>query len=202
MKQSHWSFHYNAIAKKRLAPAATLSFALEQFKKEQIAPEQKKAIDLGFGNGIDSMVLLADGWQLTAIDKEQAAVDRLKQLVTPEDAARLNIINQSFETVRLADAMLVNATFSLPFCSPEHFPVLWKNILTALQPGGRFAGHFFGTGDSWSAREDMIFHTPALLQELFTGFSIEQMEETKREGKTISGAAKHWHVYHVVAQYQ
>lgn len=202
MEQASWDLHYNTVSKKALAPAATLSFALEQFNKDQIAPEQKIAIDLGFGNGIDSMALLSDGWQLTAIDKEQAAVAYLKHLVPPDDAARLNIIHQPFEEAILPPAMLINATFSLPFCSPQHFPMLWKNILHALQPGGRFAGHFFGMEDSWSTREDMIFHTPALLQELFTGLSIEKMEETKREGKTISGAVKHWHVYHIVAHYQ
>lgn len=202
MEQSSWNLHYNNIAKKALTPAATLSFALEQFSKEQVAAGQKTAIDLGFGNGIDSMALLANGWRLTAIDKEPTAGVHLKQSVSPDDATRLNIINKPFEEVKLQPAMLINATFSLPFCSPQHFPLLWKNILIALQPGGRFAGHFFGPEDSWYTREDMTFHTPALLQELFTGFSIEQLEETKREGKTISGAVKHWHVYHIVAQHQ
>jgi tellurite methyltransferase len=202
MDQSSWNLHYDAIAKKALAPAATLSFAMEQFNKERIVSAQKIAIDVGFGKGIDSIALLSAGWRLTAIDKEQEAVDHLKQMVSPDYAARLTVIHKPFEEVVLPPVMLVNATFSLPFCAPQHFPMLWKNILFALQPGGRFAGHFFGTEDSWSAREDMTFHTPARLQELFTGFSIEQLEETKREGNTITGTVKHWHVYHIVAQYQ
>ncbi|MGN6493918.1 MAG: class I SAM-dependent methyltransferase [Agriterribacter sp.] len=202
MENHSWNQHYNEVSKKALAPAATLNFALKQFNSEQLALEKKVAIDLGFGNGIDSLAVLADGWQLTAIDKESAAIEHLNQLVSDEDANRLNIIHQSFEEVALHPAMLINATFSLPFCTPQHFPLLWKNILIALQPGGRFAGHFFGVEDSWADREDMTFHTLALLQELFTGFSIEQFEETKRDGKTISGTAKRWHVYHVVAQYR
>ncbi|MFT3947458.1 MAG: hypothetical protein QM763_10860 [Agriterribacter sp.] len=202
MEQDAWDLHYNAVAQKALAPAATLAFALEQFNKEQITAEQKAAIDLGFGNGIDSIALLADGWQLTAIDKEAGAIEHLKQLVSRNNTTRLNIIDKPFEEVVLPPALLINATFSLPFCAPQHFPVLWKNILNALQSGGRFAGHFFGTYDSWYCREDMTFHTPGQLQELFTGFSIEQMEETKREGKTIGGAVKHWHVFHIVAQYR
>lgn len=202
MEQSSWNRHYNALGKIAPLPAATLSFALEQFSKEQIDAAEKNAIDLGFGSGIDSLALLHDGWQLTAIDKEQAAGEHLKHLIAADHAARLKIIHKPFEEIALQPAALINATFSLPFCAPQHFPVLWKNIRSALQPGGRFAGQFFGMEDSWSAREDMTFHTPALLQELFTGFSIEQMEETKREGKTIGGAVKHWHVFHVVAQYQ
>lgn len=202
MEQSSWNLHFDAVAKKTLAPAATLAFALEQFNKEQITSGQKKAIDLGFGNGIDSIALLSNGWQLTAIDKEQAAIEKLKQLVGDEAAKRIDIRHQPFEEAILPPVLLINATFSLPFCPPKHFSMLWKNILTALQHGGRFAGHFFGMEDSWSAREDMTFHSLNGLQELFTGFSIEQMEETKREGKTIGGAIKHWHVFHVVAQYQ
>lgn len=201
MEQPSWSLHYNTVSKQTLTPAATLAFALEQFGKEQIAPGQKRAIDLGFGNGIDSIALLANGWQLTAIDKEHAAGEKLKQLVAPGDAINLNIIHQPFEEVELEPAMLINASFSLPFCSPAHFGRLWKKILDALQPGSRFAGHFFGTEDSWAIRKDMTFHTQAELQELFARFSIEQMEETKREGKTIGGVIKHWHVFHVVAKY-
>lgn len=202
MEQSSWDLHYHTISKQTLTPAATLTFALEQFAKEQIVPDKKRAIDLGFGNGIDCIALLTNGWQLTAIDKEHAAGEKLKQLIAPGDAINLNIIHQPFEEVELEPAMLINATFSLPFCSPVHFGKLWKKILNALQPGSRFAGHFFGPEDSWAIRENMTFHTQAELKELFTGFSIEQMEETKRDGKTIGGAIKHWHVFHVVAQYQ
>ncbi|WP_165813926.1 class I SAM-dependent methyltransferase [Terrimonas sp.] len=202
MKQSSWNKHYDALTKTAPLPAATLSFALEQFNKEHIDPAQKTAIDLGFGSGIDSMALLNDGWNLTAMDKDATAIKYLRQLALPHYAARLKIIHKSFEEIALHPALLINATFSLPFCVPQHFPALWKNIRLALQPGGRFAGQFFGMEDSWRAREDMTFHTPALLQELFTGFSVEQMEETKREGRTVGGALKHWHVFHIVAQYR
>lgn len=202
MQQPSWHQHYDSVTKKALAPAATLAFALQQFSKEQPAPAQKKAIDLGSGNGIDSIALLQDGWSVTAVDKEQAALAHLQQVLTPGDAAMLTLQHRSFEEAILTPSLLINATFSLPFCMPHCFPLLWESIRAAIQPGGRFAGQLFGPGDTWSVRKDMTFHTPAQVQKLFAGFSIEKLEETNGPGKTIGGAIKHWHVYHIVAQQQ
>lgn len=202
MGKPSWDQHYNTISERSLPPAATLIFALGKFKKENISGEQKKAIDLGCGNGIDSIALLNDGWCVTAIDKEQSAIDHLSANVSPILQSKLITLPVSFEEAVIPSALFINATFSLPFSAPETFPIVWKNILNALSPGGRFAGHFFGLEDSWSIREDMTFHTPETLKELFADFSVEHLEETKREGKTIGRAIKRWHVYHIVARHK
>lgn len=197
-----WNRYYSAHSRLPLSAAFTLQYAMDKFRKENITSIEKKAVDLGCGGGIDSLALLNDGWKVTAIDKEQSAIDRLSKSVYPALQSNLIALPVSFEEAVIPSAFLINATFSLPFSTPVTFPVVWKKVLNALLPGGRFAGHFFGLEDSWSVKDDMTFHTPEALKELFTSFSIEHLEETKREGKTIGGAIKRWHVYHIVARYK
>jgi hypothetical protein len=46
----------------------------------------------------------------------------------------------------------------------------------------------------------MTFLTRASLDELLEGLDVERLEEVEEDGRTAIGVAKHWHLYHVVAQ--
>lgn len=107
-----------------------------------------RAIDLGCGDGTESAFLLSRGWHVLAVDGELAAIKRLLEKVPPEAQDRLQTQVAKFEEVALPPADLIHASYSLPFCRPDHFPMLLDKITNALNPGGRFAGQFFGVHDS------------------------------------------------------
>ena len=167
---------------------------------------QNRAIDLGCGEGRDTLELLRRGWTVLAIDGHPEAFERLMirpdLLALPGARERLDTVLSGFEGLRLArdSAELVNASFALPFCLPRHFEALWSQVVGALVAGGRFAGQFFGERDTWAALPDRSHHTRAEVERLLSGFEIEHFVEDEKDGQTVEGSAKHWHVFHVVAR--
>lgn len=155
---------------------------------------------MGCGTGLDTMELLARGWQVTAIDKDAAVLNKLSKQASKKHPERLELINSCFENVQLPVANLINASFALPFCSPEKFSAVWKHIQESLPKGGRFAGHFFGIRDSWTENGSICCFNKEDVSSFFDGFKMEAFEETEKAGKTIIGTDKKWHVFHIVAQ--
>ncbi|WP_394561149.1 class I SAM-dependent methyltransferase [Aquipseudomonas alcaligenes] len=175
-------------------PHPTLQKALRHWHD---APAQ--ALDLGCGMGRDSLELLRRGWQVQAIDNRQDALDGLLQQTDAVQRERLQTLCGDFQTLPLPAAELINASFALPFCPPEHFPALWRGIEQALRPKGLFAGHFFGIRDQWQAR-NLTLHTCEALQALLVDWELLQFEEHEWDGKTATGHKKHWHLFAVVAR--
>lgn len=93
-------------------------------------------MDLGYGDGRDTVELLKRGWRVLGIDGEAKAIARLQNC--PDiDRRRLETLVMRFEDLVLPEsAGSINASFCLPFCPPEHFPSLWNKIIAALRVGG------------------------------------------------------------------
>ena len=106
-------------------PRPTLLAAADRFAAPGLA------VDLGAGTGRDTAELLRRGWSVIAIDREQEAIDRLRELVGP-DSGRLETRVARFEDAEWPACDLVNASFSLPFCPPESFAGLWRRIVDSL----------------------------------------------------------------------
>jgi len=92
-----------------------------------------------------------------------------------------------------------HASYSLPFCSPEHFDAFWAKIVNAIKSGGRLAGQLFGVRDSWANEPDMTFHTEEQVRKMLENFEIEYFREMDEDGSAVSGP-KHWHVFTVIAR--
>jgi SAM-dependent methyltransferase len=193
-----WSAYYNAIVGR--PPRETLIAALDRFEAEESAISSQFAIDLGCGDGRDTVELLRRGWRVLGIDGEQEAIARLQG--RPDvNLDRLDTQVVRFEDVTLPTGVdLVNASFSLPFCPPEHFPVLWNKIVACLRSGGRFCGQLFGDRDSWAIYSSMNHHTREQLEQLLQPFEVEMLEEEEHLGKTAIGEVKYWHLYQLVVR--
>jgi SAM-dependent methyltransferase len=189
-----WSKYYNAVI--GCPPRDTLLAALEMFE-----PDRKLfAVDLGCGEGRDTVELLRRGWQVLAVDGNGEAIARMlaRSDINPE---LLTTQTMQFEQLVLPTAVdLINASFSLPFCPPEQFPHLWEKIVTSLKPGGRFCGQLFGDRDSWAIYTSMNHHTRAQIETLLQPFDVEMLQEEEHPGKTAIGEEKYWHIFHIVAR--
>lgn len=190
-----WPGYFKAVAGKE--PRETLVKALECIEKPGLA------IDLGCGEGRDTVELLARGWRVRAIDGHEMALDltRHHPRLPTGALARLEVVHEEMEAARLPTCDLLNASFSLPFCRPEAFDGLWERIHAAVRPGGLFAGQLFGDRDTWASLPDRSHHTRRRVGELFRGrYRLEHFQEDERDGQDARGNAKHWHVFHFVAR--
>lgn len=190
-----WPGYFKAVAGKE--PRDTLLKALD------LASTPGFTIDLGCGEGRDTVELLARGWRVLAIDGHEMAVDLTTHhpRLPAQARERLEIRHAEMETVDLPACDLLNASFSLPFCQPDKFDALWERIHAAIRPGGLFAGQLFGNHDTWATLPDRSHHTRRQVGAMFRGrYKLEHFEEVQRDGQDARGNAKHWHVFHIVAR--
>ena len=159
----------------------------------------REAVDLGCGQGIETVAMLERGWRVFAVDAEPEGVRRLLARVPRRLAPRLRTEVAPMEQTVLPPVDLVWASFSLFFCPPDRFGELWARVRDAVRPGGRFAGELLGDRDTWAARSEISAFDRADAERQFDGFEVERFEEEEEDGEACSGP-KHWHLFHVVAR--
>src|SRR5689334_7337592 len=100
-----WADYYSATADR--PPRRTLLGALARFAPST-AP--RVAVDLGCGDGRDTIELLRRGWSVLAIDSEPAAIERLQARPDLPKGASLSCLCERFEDATWPQADLVNAS--------------------------------------------------------------------------------------------
>jgi len=190
-----WDDYYAATADR--PPRRTLLEALARFAP---AASPGVAVDLGCGDGRDTVELLRRGWSVLAIDAEPAAIARLQSRADLPEGAMLSCLCQRIEDAVWPAADLVNASFSLPLCPPGRFPELWRRTVASLKPGGRFSGQLYGDRDGWAGRPGMTHLDRSAAERLLHGLRVELFEEVETDSVTPRGKPKHWHIFHIVAQ--
>ncbi|MCC6971354.1 MAG: class I SAM-dependent methyltransferase [Phycisphaerales bacterium] len=193
-----WPGYFSAVAGK---PAReTLLKALELFERDGPTDVPRFAIDLGCGSGRDTFELLRRGWCVLAVDASELGLSLLKQEAPAEHAARLETLLSTYEEFRPLEAMLLNASYALPFCQPSRFDEVWARIVNAIPAGGRFAGQFFGERDDWAVLGDRVHHTRPQVERLLAEFTIDRLQEVENREAGATGTVKNWHIFHVVAK--
>jgi tellurite methyltransferase len=167
-------------------------------------------------------------WRVLAIDAHEQAVQQCMDKADLDALDRVAVSQMRLEEVpeKLADfarprrspgdahghpqpptgsVHLINASFALPFCTPEAFPALWAWIIGSLAPShtgiaGRFAGQLFGDRDEWAPIRPASHFTRAQVEALLAPLTIEHLEEVEKDGDDATGKRKHHHVYHIVAR--
>ncbi|MDX2147891.1 MAG: class I SAM-dependent methyltransferase [Planctomycetota bacterium] len=211
--ETFWTRYFDAVEGK--GPRETLTFALDAFERERASMSASSepvdlaqaplAVDLGCGSGRDTFELLRRGWRVIAIDASRVGLQRLEQRVPPPWRERLRVVCAEFHEALWPAVHLVNASFSIPHCTPTQFRRVWGTIAGTLVPGGRFAGQVFGINDSWTRATDLIprtFHTRHEVAALLRRASLapEHVVEHDRDGVDAHTRWKHWHVFHLVAR--
>jgi len=190
-KEKDWEAYY---AKASLKPRSTLIRALEYFEKN--IPKEKIAVDMGCGNGRDTINLLKNGWQVYAIDASETAIKLLNENTAPSDKKNLVAECVTFEQMKWKTVSLVNASLALPFCDEQNFDSVWSNLVNSISVNGAFTGHFFGINDDWKT---LNLINEQELQHLFRSFKIEFLEEKEYDAPSVTGPVKHWHIFEILA---
>jgi tellurite methyltransferase len=157
------------------------------------------ALDLGCGAGRDTRYLLAQGWMVTAVDREVGAVALLAEL--PRE--RLQVVQSSFEDFDYGREVydLVSAQYALPFNPKASFNSVFARVKQSLKPAGIYTGQFFGLRDQWNTPEtDMTFLTREQVDELLSDMRVIELKEEEHLGNTATGESKYWHTFQVIAQ--
>lgn len=180
------------------------SAEVSRAKRPPADPKAERfAIDLGCGSGRDTFELLKRGWRVFAVDGHPWGIELLTTKVATELgrlSAGLATAVATMEEFEVPPALLINASYALPFCAPAKFDDLWRRIVRALPPGGRFAGQFFGERDGWAGLPDRSHHTRMQVERLLEAFTIDQLQEVENYETGVTGEVKNWHIFHVVAR--
>ncbi|HEY9299669.1 MAG TPA: class I SAM-dependent methyltransferase [Phormidium sp.] len=196
--EENWAQYYKAVAGR--VPRPTLLTALDNFERELTPSSRRFAVDLGCGEGRDTVELLRRGWQVLAIDGNPEAFEQMKLRSDLQNLELLETKIAKFEQIDWRETDLVNASFCLPFCPPEYFPKLWENIVGNLRSGGRFCGQLFGDRDDWAKNPTNSHFTQKEVEKLLEPFEIETLRIEEEDGKTALQEPKHWHIFHIVAR--
>jgi tellurite methyltransferase len=190
-----WAAYYRQLRER--PPRRTLLAALDLFG---IPHPETLALDLGCGDGRDTVEILRRGWSVVAVDAEPEALRQLAARELP-GADRITPIVARLEEVPLPlGVRLVNSSFAMPLCEPARFHDLWSRICETLPAGGRFSGQWYGVRDSWRGRPGITFLEHDEARALLSGFDLETFEEEEADSVTPRGNAKHWHIFHIVAR--
>lgn len=171
---------------------------------ELFAGKTGKMIDLGAGAGADCAYYLAHGWKVIAVDINTIGIENMLKTIGDKYADNITVIKRRFHNVTIPVVDLVIANYSLPFCGTKHFASVWENVKSAIKPGGRFAGTFFGVNDEF--KEKAILLSPNQIKAMFEGFGYEYYTEGEQESEIIDQKGdkvfRHWHTYEIVAKKQ
>ena len=196
--QRDWPGYYDGVQGR--APRDTLLQAITAFDRELSPDADRLALDLGCGEGRDTLELLKRGWRVVAIEPCQDGIDRLLARIDRDQAERLEVRVATIEQADLPRAQLVNASYCIPFFDPDRFDEVWARMVSAIAPGGRFAGQFFGDRDDWALIRGRNHHTRVQVDCLLSDLEVEHLEEVEKDEQDVFGNPKHSHAFHVVAR--
>ena len=100
------------------------------------------AIDLGCGTGRDTIYLIKNNWNVTAIDREDTK-NIIEKNLNKKELKRLKFMCQNFENITLEKNDLTVSNFSIPFCSKDYFNEFWDKIVNSINIGRILHRKFF-----------------------------------------------------------
>ena len=104
--------------------------------------KEGKAIDLGCGSGRDTVFLIKNNWNVTAIDREDTR-ELIEEELDDKEKQRFKFICQDFENIELEKNNLVVSNFAIPFCNKNYFNEFWKKIVDSIEEGRIFCRKLF-----------------------------------------------------------
>ena len=190
-----WAAYYRHTLGREPRPLFTKGVAA--LREARLGPGQ--AIEIGFGDGTETLALLAAGWRVLAIDPTPDAAEVLRSRVPAHVAGNLEIRTVPAEDADLPPFDLIYAGYALSFLEPTAFHRFWAGVRRRLRRGGLIVVNIFGVRDTWADDPTMTFLDVDAVQRLVDGMEVVTIDEEDADGDSFIGP-KHWHVYDIVAR--
>jgi SAM-dependent methyltransferase len=157
------------------------------------------AVDVGFGDGTETMRLLDAGWRVTAIDSAPAAAEVLEPRVPDDVRGRLTTVTALADEADLPAFDLLYSAYVLSYLPPDAFARLWARVRERLRPGGFVVVNIFGDRHAWASEPGTTFLSRADVEALLDGLEVIELTEVEEDGGSFIGPT-HWHVFDIVAR--
>lgn len=96
-----------------------------------------RALDLGCGNGRNSLYLAARGFDVTAWDRNPMSISNLRSIAQKEQLANLHIDEKDLNALSFdGEYDFILSTVVMMFLQPETIPGLIANMQRCTRPGG------------------------------------------------------------------
>ncbi|HEX5826565.1 MAG TPA: class I SAM-dependent methyltransferase [Candidatus Limnocylindrales bacterium] len=158
-----------------------------------------QAVEVGFGDGTETLALLDAGWRVLAVDAAPQARDVLLTRVSADALSRLDVRIEPAQSVDLPPFDLLYSGYALSFLETADFRRFWTGVRGSLRPGGIVIVNVFGVRDTWAGDEYMTFVDRATVEKMTAGLEILALDEEDADGSSFCGE-KHWHVFDIVAR--
>jgi hypothetical protein len=157
------------------------------------------AIEIGYGDGTETLELLARGWQVTAIDPTPEAAAGLLGKVPAGLAPGLSVVTSPAQDAELPAFDLLYAGYALSFIPPEAFAGFWQRVRASLRSGGWLIFNVFGVKDTWAGDPLLTFLDRSQAESLVADLEVVAFDEQDEDGNSFVGP-KHWHLFDVVVR--
>jgi cyclopropane fatty-acyl-phospholipid synthase-like methyltransferase len=170
---------------------------MEAVRAAQVAPGQ--AVEIGFGDGTETLALLESGWHVLAVDQAHQAEAVLRPRLAEDVIDRLDVRIASAAGLELPPFDLLYAGYALSFLAPHEFRRFWADVRAMLRPGGFVVVNVFGVRDTWAGDAFMTFVDRDTVDRMVAGLEVIAIDEEDADGSSFVGD-KHWHVFDIVAR--
>ena len=189
----NWKQYYDKTKKEY--PRNNVKFLIDSLNLKST-----NAIDLGCGQGNDTVYLINNDFKVLGIDKENVE-EIIRERLSQDKQKYFQFKKQKLEDLKIPNTDLIIANFSLSFCKKEYFKSMWQKIVESINLNGYFVGTILGINDSWNKEgRDMSFFNKEDVKRLFNKFKIIQFEEIENDKPTALREEKHWHFYSIIAK--
>jgi hypothetical protein len=194
-EETDWAAYYRYTLGRE--PRPLFVHGMAALEAAAVAPG--RAVEIGFGDGTETMRLLEAGWSVTAIDGAPAAAEVLLPRVPDATRARLEVVTGPAGEVDLPPLDLLYSSYVLSYLQPGEFAGLWGRVRDRLRPGGFIVVNIFGDRDEWASEPGTTYLSRPAVEALLDGLEIVSLDEVEEDGGSFVGP-KHWHVFDVIAR--
>ncbi len=155
------------------------------------------ALDIGFGNGNDTLFLATHGYKVDAIEPYSFKVRELQEKIRN---LPINIIKSDIQdfVIKKDIYSVIIANNILPFISDKSkVEELINSLVQSLISGGKIYITLFGPKDDWYGKQNMSFFEFEEALAIFEELNLKAYHVCTEEGygKTMKGDMKFWNIH-------
>jgi SAM-dependent methyltransferase len=200
--QFNWDPFYAMV--RSAGPSKTAKMVVAELEKR--AKKYKRTtpvtvVDLGCGEGRDTIYFLQQGYHVIAVDNTASACAALRERAKELGlACRLTVIEGDLATAGIGKVDVVHSQLTLPYVHPTEFEQVWRKILASLKPGnGLLACNLFGDKHYLAAAPFASTFSKEQADELLAELSVLQFHTVDQPAMAGNGMEVRHHAFDILA---